>query len=254
MRLQDWIREMERIAPPELALDFDNPGLLTTPERKEIRRVLVALDCTTAVAREAAAFDADLVLTHHPLFFHGVKHILEEDPDTAAAYLLLRNGIGMYAAHTNLDAAEGGVNDALLACFALRDVRPLPGDGLGRIGTFDRPMTLRAFAALVQDKLQARADVAGDPEREILTVACVSGSGAEDIAIAKAAGADVFLTGECRHHEALAAKEIDMPLVVAGHYETEKIVLLPLIARLQALSNDVQYKVSQSDSGPYWRL
>ena len=77
MRLQDWIREMERIAPPDLALDFDNPGLLITPERKEIRRVLVALDCTTAVARAAEAFDADLVLTHHPLFFHGVKHILE---------------------------------------------------------------------------------------------------------------------------------------------------------------------------------
>lgn len=253
MLLKDWIKEMERIAPPELAMSFDNPGLLVSPESENIQKVLVALDCTSAVAEEAVAWGADLLFTHHPMFFHGVKHILKDDPETASVYRLLRGGVGLYAAHTNLDAAEGGVNDALMETLGVVAVEPLPEDNLGRIGKLPAPMSLRDFAALVSDKLKTRADVVGDPDAWIETVACVGGSGFEDYYAANQMGADVFLTGECKHHEALAAKEIGMPLVVAGHYETECVVLSKLITRLQQQTNDVQYKLALSDHGPFWR-
>ena len=85
MKLTDFTAAMERIAPREFALEYDNPGLLVEPDHGEISRVLVALDCTKAVAKEAAEWGADLVLTHHPLFFHLVQRMAYSDPATAGA-------------------------------------------------------------------------------------------------------------------------------------------------------------------------
>ena len=124
MKLSGFLAAMERIAPRELALEFDNPGLLIEPDHEEIKSVLVALDCTPQVAREAEERNADLVLTHHPLFFHPVQKLLYREPETAAACLLLRHGIGHFAAHTNLDAALGGVNDTLCELFGVLDALP----------------------------------------------------------------------------------------------------------------------------------
>ena len=93
MKMQEFAAAMERIAPRELAAEFDNPGLLVEPDHDEIHRVLVALDCTKAVAEEAALWGADLVLTHHPLFFHPVKHMAYSDPATTAACILLLVGL-----------------------------------------------------------------------------------------------------------------------------------------------------------------
>ena len=119
MKLNDFINVMDGIAPRELAMDWDNPGLLIGTEKQDIKKVLVALDCSMATAKEAVEWGADLMLTHHPVFFRAVKRILPDDPETAAPYILLRNGIGLFAAHTNLDAADGGVNDCLAGVFSL---------------------------------------------------------------------------------------------------------------------------------------
>ena len=126
MKLTDFIAAMEHIAPPGLAMDFDNVGLLLGTDRHEITRVLVALDCTPATAQEAVDWNADLLLTHHPLFLDGAKRILPGDPATAGAYILLRHGIAQYAAHTNLDAAPGGVNDCLADALGIFGAAPLP--------------------------------------------------------------------------------------------------------------------------------
>ena len=126
MKLNEFVALMERIAPPQLAIAEDNIGLLIGPDHDEVRRVLVALDLTVRVASEAAAIGADLVLTHHPQFFQGVKRMLPDHPDSAAAYALIRHGIGHYAAHTNYDAAPGGVNDVLAELFGLTGIAPLP--------------------------------------------------------------------------------------------------------------------------------
>lgn len=253
MQLNDFIAVMERIAPPALACDFDNPGLLIGPENREIRKVLVALDATLAVAREAVAWGADLVLTHHPLFFQPVQHMLPDDPDTMAAYTLIRGGVGLYAAHTNLDGAAGGVNDTLCTLFGLTDVIPYE-EGIGRIGTLPEPTPLGELVQLTNRLLDTNARFVGDTERVVSRLAVLGGAGGDTFASARALGAEALLTGEMKHHEAIAIDALAMAAIVGGHYETERIVLSPLIARLQSETNDVQYNLARSDKAPFAQL
>ncbi|HWR23933.1 MAG TPA: Nif3-like dinuclear metal center hexameric protein [Feifaniaceae bacterium] len=252
MELEALLPVLGRIAPPRLAEEWDNVGLLIEPEAADITRILVALDCTAEVVKEAREVNAQLVLTHHPLFFKPVRRILHSDPDTAAAYALIRSGIGLYAMHTNLDCAMGGVNDALASALGLADVRPLllpdlllseETQGLGRVGNLKEQPSLGDFARQVGTDLDAAVRVAGERERVIRRVAVVGGSGGDYIRAAKAAGADVLVTGEVRHHQALEALFMGLGLVEAGHYETECVVLGPLIAGLQAALEEIQYKV-----------
>ncbi len=248
MQLADLIAVMEKIAPPSLAESWDNPGLLIEPEEDEITRVLVALDCTPAVAREAIACGAQLVITHHPLFFKPVKRMYHSAPDTAAAYLLIRHGIGLYAAHTNLDCAQGGVNDVLAAAIGLVNIRPLEANaddtpGIGRVGDLAAPISLKVLAGDIRDRLSAAVRYGGDPDRLIRTVAVVGGSGGDLFEQAKLAGADVLVTGEIKHSQAIAAQIVGICVIEAGHYETERVVLPDLVAGLQSALDTIQYKV-----------
>lgn len=253
MKIHEFTAAMERIAPKELALEFDNTGLLIEPDHAEITRVLVALDCTRAVAEEAAAWGADLVLTHHPLFFHPVKRLAYSDPATAAACVLLRNGIGLFAAHTNLDAAHGGVNETLCVLFGIREAIPFD-EGVGRVGTLKEPETLEQFAKRAGTILHAHVAVSGAPEKTVSRVAVMGGSGGSSVLLAAAQGADVLLTGELKHSDALDAQMLGLALVVAGHYETEVVVLEPLMKRLQNDCFGVQYQLSRMDGSPLVRL
>ena len=251
MRLAAFLAAMEQIAPKELALGFDNPGYLIGTEKAEIARVLVALDCTPAVADEAAQGGYDLVLTHHPLFFHAVKHILPDDPETAAAYRLLRHGVGLFAAHTNLDAAEGGVSQTLAETVGITGIERFSENGIGCVGALATPMRLDELAALAYERLGAPVRYTGDGARWITRAAAVGGAGGSEILPARAAGAEAFLTGECAHHDALSADVCGLSVIACGHYETERIVLPGLIRRLQTITNDVQYQLAHSDHSPF---
>ena len=253
MKLSGFLAAMERIAPRDLALEFDNPGLLVEPDHDEIKRVLVALDCTVAVAREAEERNADLVLTHHPLFFHPVQKLLYGAPETAAACALLRHGIGLFSAHTNLDAAQGGVNDTLCELFGVLDALPFD-EGVGRVGTLKQAEALAQFAARVSRALGAETRIVGSPETAVKRVAVMGGSGGSSIPRAAEERADVLLTGELKHSDALDAAALGLCVVAAGHYETERVVLEPLIRRLQNECFDVQYNLSRADGSPFARL
>lgn len=253
MKIHEFIAAMERIAPKELALEFDNPGLLIEPDHAEISRVLVALDCTKAVADEAAAWGADLVLTHHPLFFHPVQRLSYSDPATAAACVLVRNGIGLFAAHTNLDAAHGGVNDTLCALFGIYEAIPFD-EGVGRVGLLKQPETLEQFVKRAETVFHARMAVSGAPEKVVSRVAVMGGSGGGSVRLAAEQKADLLLTGELKHSDALDAQMLGLGLVVAGHYETEAVVLEPLMKRLQNDCFGVQYQLSRMDGSPLVRL
>ncbi len=254
MRLEDFLSICETLAPKALALDFDNPGLLVGPDHDEIRRVLVALDCTQAVANEAVNWGADLVLTHHPMFFNGIKSFTPSDPGTSAAYALARNGIGLFAAHTNLDAAQGGVNDALCGALDIKDVRIIGNEGIARIGKLSERATLRSFAARVQERLGGRIRIAGEPDAWVDRVAVMGGSGGNEVKMVRGAGADVYVTGEIKHSQAIEAIHLGLAVVEAGHYETERVVLPSVICRLQALTDGVQYKLACHDASPFWSL
>ncbi len=252
MMLSDFTAAMQRIAPKELALEFDNPGLLIEPDHDEIKNVLVALDCTVGVAKEAVEIGADLVLTHHPLFFYPVKKMAYSEPETAAACILLRRGVGMFAAHTNLDAALGGVNDTLCSLLGIGSTTPID-EGVGRVGNRRTAVTLAEFAGFAERTLHTHARVAGDLTAQVRRVAVLGGSGASAIRPALEEGADVLLTGEAKHSDVIDARMLGLNLIVAGHYETERIVLEPLIRRLQNECFDVKYKLSRADASPFAR-
>ncbi len=240
----------EGIAPRTLALDFDNVGLLVEPDHTEIKKVLLALDCTTVTAQEAIDLGVDLLVTHHPQFFHGIKSIGFTSPITGAAALLLRHGIGHFAAHTNLDAAEGGVNDTLAQLLGLCNVSPIPPENIGRVGTLPEAMKLSALVDTCNRILNSRGSYAGDPNRLVSRVAVLGGAGGGDIEYAQAAGAEAYLTGEAKHNQILEARERNLPLILCGHYETEQVVLKSLLNRLQILAPDVQYTVTLREKAP----
>ena len=250
MELATFCACMGRIAPRELALDFDNVGLLVEPDHAEIKKVLLALDCTAVTAQEAIDLGVDLLVTHHPQFFHGVKSIGFSSPITGAAALLLRHGIGHFAAHTNLDAAEGGVNDTLAGLLGLTDIRPILPENIGRIGFLPSPMKLSALVETCNKLLHSHGAYTGDPDRLVSRVAVLGGAGGGDIEYAQAAGAEAYLTGEAKHNQILEAQERDLPLILCGHYETEQVVLKSLRDRLQILAPDVQYTITLREKAP----
>ena len=250
MELSKFCACMDQIAPRTLALDFDNVGLLVEPDHTEIKKVLLALDCTTITAQEAVDLGVDLLVTHHPQFFHGVKSIGFSSPITGAAALLLRHGIGHFAAHTNLDAAEGGVNDTLADLLNLCDVAPIPPENIGRVGDLPEPMKLSKLVETCNRLLHSRAAYTGDPERLVSRVAVLGGAGGGDIEYAQEAGAEAYITGEAKHNQILEAKERDIALILCGHYETEQVVLKSLQDRLQILAPDVQYTITLREKAP----
>jgi len=254
MKQSEFCEMMERIAPRSLAFDFDNVGLLIKSDHNEIKKVLVALDLTLEVAEEAIAGGYDLVLTHHPLFLEPVKSFSLESAETAAAYRLIRHGIGHFAAHTNLDACEGGVNDVLAGLLRLKSVRPLPPEDLGRTGELQESVTFGKFSAFCESVLGSKGRFVGDPDRLVHRIALIGGSGGGDLEYVKLAGCDTFVTGEMKHHQALAAEQYGIKCCVLGHYETEFPVLKPLISRLQNEHFDVQYNLTHSGHAPLHSL
>ena len=200
--------------------------------------------CMEQIAPRALALDFDNV------GLLVVKSIGFSSPITGAAAVLLRHGVGHFAAHTNLDAAAGGVNDTLAALLNLRDVTPIPPENIGRIGTLPEPMPLSALAARCNELLVSHGGYTGDPDKLVSRVAVLGGAGGGDLEYAQAAGADAYLTGEAKHNQILEAWERDLPLILCGHYETERVVLKSLLARLQILTPDVQYTITLREKAP----
>ncbi len=214
--------------PFSTKLDFDNVGLLAGEPDREVRRVLCALDVTLEVIEEAAALGAELIVAHHPLIFHALKSVCSDELVGRRIYALARSGISAICLHTNLDAAVGGVNDALMNALGCTDVRPLGGDGaMPRIGALktNKPMTTAEFLAHTKRALGANGLRYVDGGREISVVGCCGGSGSDFLEEALEAGCDAFVTGDVKHDRFLAAAEYGISLVDAGHFSTENVVV-----------------------------
>ena len=234
---------IDRLAPFWLPMDFDNTGILVGDRNREVSCALLALDCTPAVVEQAKQLGAQLIVTHHPVIFHPLKRVNED----AVVYQLIRSDIAVISAHTNLDIAQGGVNDALASAIGLRDCRGLEllneqtGAWLGRIGTLPEPLSPEAFAAHIKACLNAASVKFSAAPRAIHTVALCSGSGADCLDAAISAGADALLTSEVKQHEYLAAAAAGISIFDAGHFDTEDIVIEPLRDYLAKEIPDVHF-------------
>jgi dinuclear metal center YbgI/SA1388 family protein len=230
--LGEVVAALEARYDPALAEAWDAVGLVCGDPADPVERVLVAVDPVAAVVDEAVETGAQLLVTHHPLFLTAVHGVPADDPKGRLVHRLVRAGCGLFVAHTNADrAADVGVNDALAAVLGLTATRPLqpvaPGsrEGLGRVGELAEPTTLAAFAAHAAAVLPGTAGgvrAAGDPDRPVRTVAVCGGSGGSLLPDAAAAGADVLLTSDLRHHPVSEAREVPGPaLCDVAHFASE---------------------------------
>ena len=225
MTIREITARLERRAPASTAEEWDNVGLLIGDPDTVVTGAVVALDATSGALETAQAVGANLLITHHPVIFSPLKRLGENDIPYRAAQM----GIRILCAHTNLDKAPGGVNDELAARLGLTDVRPAV-NGNCRIGSLPIPVDCAVFAADVARELQTGVRVCG--EGFIGTVAVCGGSGGEfmDELMPQC---DLFVTGEVRHHQWIAAQEAGFAVIEAGHYATEQPVVDVLYRWLQ---------------------
>ena len=249
-KVSDIYRILDEIAPFDTQMDFDNAGLLLGDPEAPVRCILTALDLTSSVAEEARRVGAQLLVTHHPVFFRPVKRLVETDPEARNVCALIRGNVAMIAAHTNFDMAEGGVNDALAAQLGWR----VQSHGeLLRYGEFDAPVTLEKLAAQAAEALHGPVVPYGGAQRLVTRWAICSGAGGSETAEAAVNGAQVLLTGEVKHHEALDAMERGLCVLEAGHFFTEFCAARQLQKHLQERWDALQYNVKglASDVHPF---
>jgi dinuclear metal center YbgI/SA1388 family protein len=246
--------------PPAWAESWDRVGLVLGDPEAPVTRVLFVVDCVPETVDEAERVGADLIVAHHPLLLRGVSSVAPTTYKGRIVHRLIRAGIGLYTAHTNADVANPGVSDALAERLGLVDTRPLrpspadPSRGAGRIGTLPAPMSLAALTAFAARALPATTfgvRAAGDPALVVERVAVCGGAGDPYLADAAAAGADVYLTADLRHHPASEHLSGDGPaLLDAAHWATERPWLDGAAALLRG-DVPVQTVVSDVDTDPW---
>jgi dinuclear metal center YbgI/SA1388 family protein len=227
MTVRELYAFLEEKMPRSLSCDWDNDGLMVCPDdTREVRRVLVALDITAAVAEQAIKEGYDLVVSHHPLIFHPLKAVAPGEATVNKVIRLLTSGVSAMSFHTRLDAVTGGVNDVLANAIGLQNVVPFGKDGeeIGRIGTLPTAMALKDFAALVKEVTGAPYVQISDAGKLVSRVAVLGGGGAGESGAAAAAGADTYLTGDLRHDQLTEAPERGMNMIAGGHFFTENLV------------------------------
>lgn len=174
--------KLQEMAPTALKMDFDNVGLLVGDKNKSVNKCLIALDITDDVIKEASDIGAQLIVSHHPIIFGGIKSVTADDLVGRKIIALLGGGMSAICMHTNLDIARGGVNDALISALGVGassylEPADAPGEGCGRIGEYEDAMEFEKFLSLCKDKLSAnglRYHYAGRPVKKL---AVMGGSG-----------------------------------------------------------------------------
>lgn len=236
-----------RLWPPALAEDWDNPGLALGALDAEIGRILLAVDVTPSVLEEARSAECQLILTHHPSLFRKVGTLRRDSWPGGLLCRAAEEGIALFSAHTNADAAENGVNDALASVLGLAQTHPLhpatlhDRTGIGRQGTLPHPVPLGQVAHDLARALPGTAAgilVQGSPDRPIRSVTLCSGSGADFLSDPAVRLSDLYVTSDLKHHEALdvrCAGELGLPapaLICVSHWAGESLWLTQAAATI----------------------
>lgn len=227
MKAKKIIEKIESFAPISLAESWDNPGFLCGNAEKEVKNVLLSLDVNLKTVKEAIEKNCDMIVSHHPMFFSGLKKIDFSTAEGKTVELLVKNDICVFSAHTNMDAAENGINQRLAELFELSEIKVLEPKGektgIGRFGSLKEEMSCENFSKLVKEKLNTPfVRVSGG--KRIKKLSICSGSGGEYFKLAKENGCDALLTGDVKYHNAIEAEENGICIIDAGHFPTEQLV------------------------------
>lgn len=247
IKVVDIFELLEGKAPCALKLDFDNVGHLVGHADAPVTRVMCALDITDDVIDEAMAFGAELIVSHHPLVFDAVKSVTDATWVGRRILTLAENHMAAICMHTNLDAAQGGVNDALMAALGGTVTETLdPISGIGRIGELADETTLADFLAHTKAALHGNGLRYHDAGRPVRRVACCGGSGGSDIALAYDAGCDTYVTADVKYDQFLEAKALGINLIDADHFCTENVVVPVLAGWLREAFPALEVRISHS--------
>ncbi len=248
----DIFNTLEAAAPCRLAEEYDNPGFLVGRKNAGVSKVLVALDITPEVVDEAVKTGAELIVSHHPIIFKSRKCITDEDVCGSVLLALIENKIAAVCMHTNLDSAEGGVNDVFAGKIGLKNISVLcPGDeegtGLGRLGELAEEKTLQAFLSEVCRSLDTYGVRYHNAGNAVKKVAVGGGSCGSIIPIAAALGCDTIVTADIKHNEFLDAAALGINAIDAGHFATEDIICPRICEIISAKHPELDVKIAQAN-------
>ena len=361
MKIKDIIGEIEKIAPPKLAQSWDNTGLLIGDSDSVVKKILLTIDITNDVVKEAKQAGCNFIISYHPVIWDGLKSIAKD----SVVFKLVRSGISVYSIHTALDAVAGGVNDGLAEIVGIKNPQPIgdfvecgqgnyklvvfvPADslqevadavfkagagwignyshcsfrsagtgtflpleganptigkkgklekvdeirfesivpaqkvtdclkamrnahpyempafdiiklydvedkiGLGRIGLLEKPVQLSAILKKIRSATGAKvAGIVGSKNRKVKKAAVCAGSCGKLIMTVISEKCDLYLTGEIKHHQALAAQEAGVTVVCLSHTVSERFILKKIAKEMQKSLKDVKIIVSKKDKDPF---
>lgn len=259
--VKDFYCAMDEWAPFETQMDFDNAGFLVGHQEAEVSKVLVALDITQEVVEEAQKLGCQLIVSHHPVIFHPAKAITDETVTGRTLLALTEAKIAAICCHTNLDAAQDGVNDCLAQALGLEEVGQLHPDGvdragrtygIGRVGLCHQPgMSAAEYAERVKLLLGAAGVRYTDGGRPVRRVAVGGGSCGSMLADAVALGCDTFVTADVKYDQFLEARALGLNLMDAGHYATENVICAKIAQYLAGKFSQVTVLVSHRHKEAY---
>lgn len=256
-KVKEIIEVMETLAPTFLKEDFDNVGLMVGDREKEVKKVLLALDCTLKVVEEAKENNVDLIITHHPLIFRRPNNITTDTIQGRKIIELIKNDISLYSSHTNLDSAKNGLNDSIpkLLGYDSSDILEVnkrdEKAGLGRIVTLDKPTKLDEIVDNVKKALNINNLRVVKGKEEVNKIAIINGSGQDFIGKAVSKGADCIITGDTTYHFASDYKEMGINIIDAGHFASEQIVFFNVMKNIIDKFTDIEFILSKVEEDPY---
>lgn len=257
MLLRNIINSIESVAPLSYQEEWDNSGMQVGDPGMDIRAVLLTTDITESVVDEAIMHGCQLILSHHPLLFHGLKQVCGQNPQARCVEKAIRHNIAIYSSHTAMDSYLHGVSGRIAQQIGLKDYRILvenqDGYGLGVIGMLSEPMRYEKLILLIKERMEASwLRYCKGAKEEVQRIAICGGAGAEFIEAAIEQGADVYLTADCKYHEFQAAEGriglIDIDHWVSEHFTRDifRELLTPL---------GVECRISKADASPIkWKM
>jgi len=244
MTVQDVFMWVDGVASFELAEGYDNVGLLVGDPREQVQKILFCVDVTLKVAEEAVNSGVQLILSHHPLMFGGIRRVDYTAPEGKILRAILGGKLNLIAAHTNLDKATGGIADSLASALCLQGIENAGyPDSCVRVGTLPTPLNAMEFSSYVAKRLRAEVRRYGDMDFPINRVAVGPGSGGDGVEAAIQADAQCYVVGEMKHHDLLWSCEQGLVVLEAGHYATEAVGMEVFYKRFQAMALQAKWDV-----------
>lgn len=260
MKIKDIARAIETFAPTNLAESYDNVGLLVGDPNAEATGILINLDVTESLIDEAKAAGLNLIVTHHPIWFTGLKRLNGENYVSRIIIKAIQEGVALYACHTNLDNVQQGVNRMIGERLGIADMQLLnvkrgflhqdEETGSGMVGDLPQALSKSEFLAMVKERFgcggirYADADLA-----QVKRVAWCGGAGSFLIANALSAGADAFVTGDITYHK-FFDNEGRLLLLDIGHFESEQFTSNLLHSYLSETFPTFAVRLSKIETNP----